>query len=136
MPYLTGDGASLYFASNRSGSYLLYESTVAGGNFGAPAVIPGIAAGGAVIDIAPVMSADRLTLYFASTRLDGTYKIHVARRTTPSGTFGTPTPVTELNASTSLDVPSWISPDLCRLYMWSSRVPANSDDIYLATRSP
>ena len=67
-------------------------------------------------DGAPVVSPDETTLYFA--HLDTTSQtngIWVATRATPVGPFVNAHAVTELS---QLDaVPSWISPDGCRLYL-------------------
>lgn len=141
IPFVTPDGTSLYFSSNRAGSFLLYQSLAAGAAFGAPTLVPGLGSGNpSAVDTAPVLSADLLTIYFASTRVDAgsnAYDLLVARRTTPTGTFATATPVTELNdANTGVsDVPSWLSADGCRLYMTSDRA-GGSFDVYLATRAP
>lgn len=89
------------------------------------------------------ISADSLTMYFASTRpLPGAapdagttdYNVWTAHRSTPTGTFSDLAPVTELNSST-LDVPNWISPDGCTIYIsterdgirhiWSATKPAS-----------
>jgi hypothetical protein len=145
IPFVTADGVDLFFASNRSGSFVLYRSTVAGGVFGAPTVLPGTASADTTVrDTAPVMSADRLTVYFASTRINpGTpnvYHVFVARRANPSASFDPPTAVTELNDLTAgiSDSPSWISADDCRLYMSSTRPNAAGGkfDVYLAKRAP
>jgi hypothetical protein len=69
----------------------------------------------------------------------GKYDLFVARRTTPTGTFATPTLVPELNDANAAvsDVPSWISADDCRLYLTSDRASVGGpSDVYVATRTP
>lgn len=141
IPFVTPDGTSLYFSSNRGGSFLLYQSLAAGAAYGTATLVPGLGSGNnSAVDTAPVLSADLLSIYFASTRIDAgsnAYDLFVARRTTPTGTFATPTLVTELNAANAgaSDVPSWLSADGCRLYMTSDRA-SGTFDVYLATRTP
>jgi hypothetical protein len=73
-----------------------------------PAVSSGI--------IAPAISADGLTLYIGSDRVQNTnIDIIVLTRANKMQQFGNPTPVTELN-SNGTDVPGWLSPDGCTLY--------------------
>jgi len=143
IPFISADGVHLLFASNRSGAFLLYESTANAGVFGAATLVPGVGSGnGAAVDTAPVLSGDLLSLYFASTRVDTastSYDLFVARRTTPTGPFGTPTLVAELNDANAAasDVPSWLSADDCRLYLTSDRLtPGGGFDVYVATRTP
>ena len=141
IPFVSPDGTSLYFSSNRSGPFLLYQALASGGAYATPTLVPGVGSGnGSAIDTAPVLNADLLTIYFASTRVDtgsSAYDLFVARRTTPTGTFAMPTLVTELNDANAAasDVPSWLSADGCRLYRTSDR-GGGSFDVYLATRSP
>jgi Tol biopolymer transport system component len=85
----------------------------------------------------PVLSPDGETLYFATDRTDAVpsstqTNIWSAERM-PSGSFGSPAPVPELN-SASKDYPKWISPDGCRLYLQSDRPGVGKLDIYVAER--
>lgn len=143
FPFVTPDGVNLYFSSNRSGAFLLYQATASGGVFGMPAPVVGTVTGNAAVaDTAPVLSADQLTIYFASTRTapaSNAYDLFVARRTTVAGAFATPTLVPELNDANAAasDLPSWISADDCRLYLSSDRLtPGGAFDVYVATRTP
>ena len=85
----------------------------------------------------PVVSADRLTLYFATERTDagtkGSFDIWVAHRTTVTGAFSTPTPLPELS-SAAIETPGWLSADNCRMYLESDRL--GTMDIFVATRQP
>jgi hypothetical protein len=99
------------------------------------------AVGGETI-LAPVVSRDERTMYFASNRqADGGLgsTAHVWRATRPSTTsvfdaVGA-TWIAELS-SNGFDEPMWLSPDNCRLYFRSSRVADPSYWIYVATRTP
>lgn len=92
---------------------------------------------GPLNDYNPVISADELTIYFASQRpgvsagIDG--NVWVATRTTPTGTFSTPTEVVEVN-STADEYPASISSDGCRLYLVSQRPGLGKQDIYVAAK--
>ena len=85
----------------------------------------------------PVLTPDELTLYFASNRKDlggtGSADIYIATRTSTSLKFGNIARIEEL-ATAGEDVPTWISPDNCRLYT-SYRPDQNSGtSLYVATR--
>lgn len=135
-PYLTPDEKVLYFASDRSGSYMIYRSQRQGGMaFGAPDPVPELSTN--VYDRHPVISADGLWIYWASTRNAATSKgledIYVAHRATAPGNFVAIANVAELNTADN-DAPSWISPDGCRLYF--ERGPtAGASDIWVAERA-
>lgn len=131
QPFLTADGTEVYYASNRTGNYDIYRATVQGGTFGVPTPVSELNEGG-VDDADPVLSFDRLTVFFASTRPGlGSSDIWTATRTSTAAAFGTPTNVTELN-STMQDDPTWLSADGCRLYMSVGTMPSTHE--YVATR--
>jgi hypothetical protein len=84
----------------------------------------------------PSLSLDGLRLYFDSGRPGGAggRDIWVATRPAWGQPFGTPTPVTELNSSTSDSEPC-ISPDGLTMFLTSSRPGTlGGFDIYMATR--
>jgi hypothetical protein len=132
---VTGDGADLYFQSSRSGLPHVYHSTRSGSGFATPAIVTEIE-DNTVGETKVAVRADGLELYFASTRVGGAgaEDIWVARRSSRTAPFGTPTNVTELN-SAQLDEPSWVSADGCRILFASSRPGGKGDrDIWMATR--
>lgn len=135
-PYLSHDGSMLYFASSRSSTNSLFRVTF--GTGAAPENIPRMDKQGS--DFAPVLTGDGLTLYFARApagELSNTAApslIYVQHRNTTAEDFGPATVVTEANVISSRNLPSWISPDACRLYITSSR--GGKLDVYVATRSP
>jgi hypothetical protein len=137
-PFLTADDAELWFASNRTGSMGNLDIYVArrdGLSFATPD--PVLALNSTESDGLPTLSADRLTIYFQSTRSDtsaaGGYDIWTSTRSTLDDGFPRPRPVTELNTA-GTDWPGWLSADKCRLY-YSSERPAGQT-LFIATRTP
>jgi hypothetical protein len=128
-PFLGADG-SLYFASNRAGSFDLFVAARAGNGFGTPA---------ALNEMGIVVTRDGLWAYIESKRADmsiGGSDVFVAHRATTSAPFGPPAAVSELNTVFD-ERPNWISPDDCRLYFESNRIGgASAHDIFVASRSP
>jgi hypothetical protein len=135
-PFLTADGQELWFASTRSpnqGDIDLWRATRSGSGFSNPVAEQNLSSD--MSDGIPVLSHDRLTIYFQSTRsgagTQGGYDVWRSRRSTVDDGFPAPTPVTELN-SAATDWPGWLSPDGCRLYLASDR--NGTFAIYLAER--
>jgi hypothetical protein len=136
--YLLPDVSEMYFASNRpggAGNDDIYRSLVSGGNFAAPASVSELNTASA--EEHPTVTGDDLTIFFSSTRPDlgalGSWDILVATRASTSAPFGSITNLAAVNSPYG-DLPDWISPDGCRLYMSSSRGPGGSFHIYVATR--
>jgi Tol biopolymer transport system component len=74
-----------------------------------------------------ILSDDLLTVYFASTRIglstsggSAAANILTAHRSTPTGSFTNLALVSELNTD-SADIPSYLSPDGCTIYLDSDR---------------
>jgi hypothetical protein len=137
-PFLSADGMELYFASTLAGTLDLYRARATlGGAFGAPARINTLSSPGGE-DLSPVLSADGLTIYFASDRLSAATAIKtiwVARRSSTAGEFDLPTIVEELHDETIDRRPGWISPDSCRLYFAAPAGDARFG-IFVAARKP
>jgi hypothetical protein len=134
MPFVAPDGTQLYFASNRGGTYRIYVATGSGGTFGTPALAPIPASGGSYADEMPVLSNDGLALYFASSRTDPAFDIHVATRSVPSGAFTAVAHVATVSVTGPYDGPTWLSPDNCRLYLMSTNTGNAEFDLFVATR--
>jgi Tol biopolymer transport system component len=131
-PFLTRDGLELYFASNRTGAFAIYQAkrTSVTIPFAAPTLID--LGGGAT---SPVLSPDGLDLYFSSTRAggNGLEDIWVAHRaTTASTTFETAENVTQLNDDQN-NFANWMSFDGCRMYT-SRLVTGIGSRVHVATR--
>ena len=132
FPSVTGN--AIYFASARNATLDLFRGDL--GPTGVSSVTPLVAIDTPYIETSPVINGDETVLFFASNRGDAgnDFDIWIAVRASATVNWPTPTVVTEVN-SPQIDVPSWISPDLCRLYLTSYRnggVPKP----YLATRTP
>lgn len=136
FPYAAPSGG-MYLASNRSGEFQIFFAAAAGAAFAAPEAIPATHEPGTISNM-PVVSADGLWLYFASSRGGagalGELDIWLAHRPSLGAAFGPPVDVTELNTPSS-DRPSWISPDGCRMYLTSTRSGGLGDlDVWRAER--
>lgn len=108
----TDDLKAIVFTSDATGGsglsdiYLSLRDQVAD-EWGTPANLSTV--NSASNDYSPQLSADRLTLWFDSTR-SGSDDLYVATRGSPTADFGTPVPISELNtAATEGDL--WVSPD-------------------------
>ncbi len=142
QPYVLGDGSALYFVSARtidagfSGIHL-FRSGIDAGAVGAPELVLARTndAGLAIVVFSPVVSADELTLYFGSPGPGfGSHDVWRATRASTSDPFSNPAPVAELD-STSDDMPSYLTPDGCAIYLFSDRPGgAGQWDIYRASK--
>jgi hypothetical protein len=137
--FLTADGKSIYFSSNRpglGGEDIYVAGIGADGSFGTPSLVTELSS--AVQDANPVLTADGLVAYISSQRSGvNQAEIYVATRPTVNDKFSTPLPVTELN-SPAQDWPAAISADGCTLYFCSERTAGTNGqtgaDIFSATR--
>jgi hypothetical protein len=106
----TDDRLTIVQIGNPSGTDVqMYAASraTATGTFSSPLAIPG--ANSAQADYSPMLSQDRLTLYFDSNR-SGNEELYVATRTTATGTFATPAIISELS-TTAEETDPWVSPD-------------------------
>ena len=136
-PFFSSDG-ELWFAWRRAGAdsaFHLRRAPRAGAGFTAP--LPVNELDSTSDDMWPVLTNDKLTIYFSSSRIDGgalgKSDVWMARRSSPTAAFDQPTNVTELN-STQSDSVGWISHDNCRLYLSSNRISSRGYEIFVATR--
>jgi WD40-like Beta Propeller Repeat len=132
QPFLTADGEELWFGSNRPGGNGIWHASRAGSGFATPVAVPQLPGE------FPVLSYDRLTIYYAAPPSGGGINsqndIWVAHRSTINDGFPAATPVTELN-TTSAEGATWLSRDNCRLYI-ESNSSGSSYGIYVAVRQP
>jgi Tol biopolymer transport system component len=136
FPYAAPTGG-MYFASNRDGDMKPFFAERAGASFAPPAPVENVHVPGTISNL-PVVSADGLWLYFASSRAgagaQGELDIWVAQRASLTAPFGAPVNVAELNTPSS-DRPSWMSTDGCRMYLTSTRAGGLGDlDVWRAER--
>lgn len=127
------DGLTLVMDSERLGSSVLdifiTQRAATTDAWPAPQPIVTINSGGSS-EGNPMLSPDQLTIYFDSNRT-GDGEIHVATRTTTTGTFSLPLRVEEL-ASSASDSDPWVSPDHRTMLFTSNR--DGTQRIWQATR--
>lgn len=139
--YISADGLSLYFSSNRSGGYGnqdLWVSTRSSpiSSWQSPNNLGG-SINSSSDDGGPSLSPDGLTLYFQSNRYTSTasgYNVWMTTRSDTNSPWGTPVPLgTTVNTKYGENCPS-ISTDGLSLYFCSDRIGMGDYDLYVATR--
>jgi hypothetical protein len=133
-PFQTADGNQLWFSSNRdhgTGNQDIWYSVATTGGFATPTNAGAINT--ATDDQAPVLTADGLTLYYTTDRSMTRSEIWVSHRGATTDSFAAPASVPELDLAAATYA-SWISPDNCRIYLWSD--PDGDADIFMAERQP
>jgi hypothetical protein len=131
-PYVTPNGQAIYFGFNNGGYGVFHAERVQGSFvFGPRSEHQELSARGYAT--LPVVSADELTIYFPSERAGGFgyLDIYRARRSNRNDPFGEPELVSELSSGDD-DVPNWISPDQCTIYMHRF---AGAERIFVAKRT-
>jgi hypothetical protein len=138
-PELAADGLTIFFASNRSGGVggldiWTAQRTTPTAAFGVPMLAAPASSGinSNTDDHSPSISRDGLTLVFASQRA-GDFDIYLTNRNSPTGTFGTPMPMTPINMAAAYDESPFMSANKLTIYFNSNR--AGSHDLYQASRS-
>ena len=137
-PIVAADGTAIYYAPSSGQPQQLYVATRANeaGNFGAPSELTELAdTAGGTGTADPAISADQKVILFSSSRTGslGGNDIWYATRDDPSGPFGTPQPVPDINTG-YYDGDALLSQDGCRLYFDSTR-NGNSDwDLFVASQ--
>jgi hypothetical protein len=140
-PYVAPDDGELFFDRSPDGSagpFTVMSAGITNGSFYDAAPVQGSVNDAMLTARTPVITADRLTLYFASNRsLDGgptgLNVIWRASRSSPTTVFGSATMVQEI-VSTDNIVPTWISEDECVIYF--QRNIGSVSRIMRAQRSP
>jgi hypothetical protein len=136
-PQVTAAGLELWFArSAGTSSYDIFMSSRSELTepFANPSRLSGSLNQPASSETDAVPSADGLELFLQTSR-EGKMRIYVARRDSKADPFGAPVHVPELDGLGANDVPTWLSPDRCVLYL-TSFSPAAVADIYVAKRPP
>lgn len=141
MPYATKAGA-LWLTSVQYTPKFQFDLFVSGpladGGLAAPVGVAELNT--TASELAPVLSEDELRIYFASDRpavgTRGRLDVWTASRATRDDAWSDIKLVEELN-TTDTEVPTWLSPDGCRLLVMSDRRSGpESNDVYLATKPP
>jgi Tol biopolymer transport system component len=118
FPHLVPDGSALYFSHRMMMGPARLNRSVKSGTYQPGAPIAGLDDNGQWVDLAPVVTPDERTIYFASNRPGSTgfIDVWVSRRKTKTDPFGMPALVSELSTP-SYDIPTWISPDECEAWL-------------------
>jgi hypothetical protein len=127
-PHPTADASALYFVSKTTTGSRIFRA-LASSNFTSPSPIPELdSANGSV---SPVPTSDDLGLYFA--KIDpGGDTIWLASRTSKNAAYSDIHAVAELGAGAR---PSWLSPDACTIYFWTSGAQTRPvSQLYVATK--
>ena len=148
QPYVNATNTALYFSSatrpDTTGGGDLYRAPIDGsGNVGMPAILIG-AVNTPAYEQCPVISKDELTVYYCrSNGVDN--DIYVAARSSASAPWGAGSALPGFAnqgsaAAPAEEVPGWISPDGCDLYLYdnSPDLPdaQGADDLYEIVRPP
>lgn len=140
FPYFAATN-ELFYSRGKGTVFDLWRSERTGGTFQPAALVEELASETYTVGVA--VESDGLRIFFGSTRAGGRgdFDVWTASRAAVGRPFSAPTLVPgDLVNTSTVDRPSWISPDGCRLYLISSR-PNPLDggggrDVWLATRSP
>lgn len=131
-PVITSDGLSLYYVIGGDLAYA-HRASVASA-WSAPGTLLATL-NSTANEFEPAITADELTIFFASDRPSGGrggLDIWTATRASTADAFGAPSDVVEL-ATAGDDIPSWVSPDRCAMYLTRTNGAAGWD-LYVATR--
>jgi hypothetical protein len=139
-PFVSRDGLSLFFATDRFGTsgprdIMLATRASEADNFGAPSFVT--AANGTGTDNLPTLTADGLTLFFRSDRFggQGDEDIWTVSRASSTGPFSNATNFTQLNTFQSESAVSLRSDGL-EIFFASERFGTEGDDdVWMAERA-
>ncbi len=131
--WITSDGGTLYFVSNRAGGQggrdIWIATRPANGTFATPSDLLNPVNTDAD-EQGIVLSADELQAFITRGST-----LYYTSRASASAPFSAPTAITELNAFSSPLSVTWVTPDGCTLY-FTGPIPDSGShyDIYMATR--
>lgn len=130
-PEISADGMTLYFMSNRGGTYDIWVATRdGGGNWTNLLAVTSVNSSSS--DGAPSVTPDGLTMVFNSTR-SGAGDIYMASRLSTTVAWSDVHPITEINGTSSEEDSPHLSADKLRIYFHSSR--SGTKQLYFAERS-
>ena len=137
-PYVLPDGSAIYVAKQTSeaGQGGIHRAARGSGAYDDVQAVTGLGANPDQDDN-PVVTADELTLYWASVRgATATRDIYVATRTDAKSPFKGVRRIDSLSTTARDERPTFVSADGCRLYFSSSTRPierGSASDIFVAT---
>jgi hypothetical protein len=135
-PYVQGLNVALWYESFATGNGDIYVAPSFDGSYNLGGVVPELST--AAEEDFPVVNAGATLIYFARSGLadaggSANANIWFAQRATASDPWNPPSLVAELNTTADQN-PTWLSPDLCRLYFSSDR--SGVYELYVASRTP
>jgi len=136
-PFLSDGGLTLLLASDRLAATPGYNDLMIAtrpnlaADFSDPVPIANV--NSPEVELLPHLSRDGLRLYFSSDRVNLDRDIWMATRSDRSAEFSTPTPVTELNASSGEFGPT-LSADELEVFVASDRPGGQGMDLWRAVR--
>ncbi len=119
-PHIAESDRALYFARGEAGTrdlYVAYRASIDDETFGPPARLAELSSDGD--DLSPALTADGLTIVFASDR-EGSMNLYYATRASVDESFGEPVSLDAIN-SPGIDTDPFITRDGCFLYFASDR---------------
>jgi len=137
-PFPSADGLELYWSD---GAILSATRATTTGAFANPAklslMVPSpLPAGASGFEGTPALSRDGLDLYLTTAWLNAGSQLFTAHRSAEGQPFGAFSPLTTVNnTNASYDSYPRLSPDSLVLYFVSNRVNANTQSVYVATRT-
>jgi hypothetical protein len=145
-PSVLPDASAIYYASERGETINIYRANRSSGVWAIPAVLTGADLNSSgQTEAYPLVSADDLTLYYASDRPTspgGAFNLFIAKRASVTAPFKDPVPIAELNTNDD-EIPGWISSDGCEIWFSRGTPPTRQIpypdkigvyDIYMARR--
>lgn len=136
-PSVAPDGLTLWFDSNRNAKQELDIHVSVRASRSAPwgAPVPVTELNTVAVESAASTTADGLMMVFHSTRGGGSDRdLFLSTRAAAGGTWATPVPLAEVNSAAE-DRDGHLSEDGLVLYLISSRIGAQSRDLYRASRA-
>jgi hypothetical protein len=137
-PYLATDRSLYFISSVRTGGPGMFDiwrtEIDSTGATGTPTLVMG-GVNTADAEVTPALTPDELRIFFR--RTVGTEEdVYTASRASVSEPFGDATPVPGLATPGLNEIPTWISPDGCNLYVQLVAAPGGmgGDDLYVARR--
>jgi Tol biopolymer transport system component len=137
-PFLA-TGRSLYFISAvRSGGPGMYDVWRTEIDSTGATATPTLVMGGVNspdAEVTPALTPDELRIFFRRT-VGAEQDVYTASRASTTDAFGEATPVPGLATPGLNEIPTWISPDGCNLYVQLVAAPGGmgGDDLYVARR--
>jgi Tol biopolymer transport system component len=134
-PFYAADSGGLWFATDPSATdrEIFVAAELSPGAFGTAMKVTSLSSPG--IEASPTLSADGLTIYFASNRAGSAHLIDIWMATRPS----TSSPFSNHKPGVGVNVldeqsPGWVSHDQCRLYLSAGDSSTKTYELFVATK--